>query len=103
MMRGMNMQGMMKQMKQMQKNMQKDQEALNETVFEGKAPNDLVIAKVTGDRTVKDLQIKPEAVDPEDVEMLQDFVITAVNDAMQQIEQATADTMGKYTRGIPGF
>ncbi|KRN88477.1 YbaB/EbfC family nucleoid-associated protein [Ligilactobacillus ceti] len=102
-MRGMNMQGMMKQMQKMQKNMQKDQAALNETVFTGQAPNDLVIAKMTGDKKLQDIEISPDVVDPEDVDMLQDFVIAAVNDALVKVEAETEKTMGKYARNIPGF
>ena len=72
MMRGMNMQGMMKQMQKLQKNMQKDQEELQKTVFEGHAPDDAVVVKFTGDHKMQDIEIKEEAVDPDDVDMLQD-------------------------------
>lgn len=99
MMRGMgNMQSMMKQMQKLQKNMQADQEKLHETEFTGKAPEDMVLATFTGDHQLKDITIKEEAVDPDDVDMLQDFVIAAVNDAMAQIDDATQKTMGKYSR-----
>ena len=64
MMRGMNMQGMMKQMQKLQKNMQKDQEELQKTVFEGHAPDDAVVVKFTGDHKMQDIEIKEEAVDP---------------------------------------
>ena len=69
MMRGMNMQGMMKQMQKLQKNMQKDQEELQKTVFEGHAPDDAVVVKFTGDHKMQDIEIKEEAVDPDDVDM----------------------------------
>lgn len=84
MMRGMNMQGMMKQMQKLQKNMQKDQEELQKTVFEGHAPDDAVVVKFTGDHKMQDIEIKEEAVDPDDVDMLQDLVIAAVNDAIKR-------------------
>ncbi|GAJ25848.1 hypothetical protein JCM15457_749 [Liquorilactobacillus sucicola DSM 21376 = JCM 15457] len=104
MMRGMgNMQGMMKQMQKMQKNMKADQEKLDQTIFTGKSADDAVVVKFTGKREMKDIAISSEAVDPDDVEMLQDLVIMAVNDAMQQIEEETQKTMGKYTRNVPGF
>ena len=61
MMRGMNMQGMMKQMQKLQKNMQKDQEELQKTVFEGHAPDDAVVVKFTGDHKMQDIEIKEEA------------------------------------------
>ena len=57
----------------------------------------------TGDRTMKDLTIKEDVVDPEDVDMLQDLVIMAVNDALVKIEKETEATLGKYTKGMPGF
>lgn len=104
MMRGMgNMQGMMKQMQKMQKDMTKAQEELNEKEFVGEATNQLVTATFTGDRKMKDLSIKEEIVDPEDVDMLQDLVIMAVNDALTKVEKETEATMGKYTKGLPGF
>ncbi|MBP2098145.1 YbaB/EbfC family nucleoid-associated protein [Enterococcus rivorum] len=104
MMRGMgNMQGMMKQMQKMQKDMTKAQEELNEKEFVGEATNQLVMATFTGDRKMKDLSIKEEIVDPEDVDMLQDLVIMAVNDALTKVEKETEVTMGKYTKGLPGF
>lgn len=100
MMRGMNMQQMMKQAKAMQKKLAKEQEQLTETTFTGKSPDDLVIATFSGDKQLKDLQIKPEAVDPDDVDMLQDLVIAAVNDGLKQIDSATKQRMGKYTKGM---
>ena len=104
MMRGMgNMQGMMKQVQKMQKERAKAQEALNEKECIGEATNQLVTATFTGDRTMKDLTIKEDVVDPEDVEMLQDLVIMAVNDALVKIEKETEATLGKYTKGMPGF
>ncbi|MGX7350654.1 YbaB/EbfC family nucleoid-associated protein [Enterococcus canis] len=104
MMRGMgNMQGMMKQMQKMQKDMVKAQEALNEKQFTGAATNDLVTVTFTGDRKMVDMSIQEAVVDPDDVEMLQDLVMLAVNDALAQIEKETEATMGKYTKGLPGF
>ncbi|OJG71964.1 YbaB/EbfC family DNA-binding protein [Enterococcus phoeniculicola] len=98
-----NMQGMMKQVQKMQKEMVKAQETLNEKEFIGEATNQLVKAVFTGDRKMKDIQINPEIIDPEDSDMLQDFVIMAVNDALEKIEKETEQTMGKYTKGMPGF
>ncbi len=89
MMRGMNMQGMMKQMQKLQKQMQKDQEELHATIFEGHASDDAVVVKFTGDHKMTDIVIKEEAVDPDDVDMLQDLVIMAVNDAMAKIDDQT--------------
>ncbi|WP_159722727.1 YbaB/EbfC family nucleoid-associated protein [Enterococcus sp. CSURQ0835] len=103
-MRGMgNMQGMMKQMQKMQKEMGKAQEELNQTEFTGTATNELVKVTFTGDKTLKAITINPELIDPEDPEMLQDMIIVAVNDGIEKINQATEQTMGKYTKGLPGF
>lgn len=97
MMRGMgNMQGMMKQVQKMQKEMVQAQDKLNETEFTGAATNDLVKVVFTGNRRMKDLQINEGVVDPEDTEMLQDLVIMAVNDALAKIDVETEKTMGKY-------
>lgn len=104
MMRGMgNMQGMMKQVQKMQKEMAKAQETLNEQEFVGKATNDLVKVVFTGDKVMKDIQINAEILDPEDPEMVQDLIVMAVNDALQQIEKESERTVGKYTKGLPGF
>lgn len=102
MMRGMgNMQGMMKQVQKMQKEMVQAQDKLNETEFTGAATNDLVKVVFTGNRRMKDLQINEGVVDPEDTEMLQDLVIMAVNDALAKIDVETEKTMRKYTKGLP--
>ena len=102
MMRGMgNMQGMMKQVQKMQKEMVQAQDKLNETEFTGAATNDVVKVVFTGNRRMKDLQIHEGVVDPEDTEMLQDLVIMAVNDALAKIDVETEKTMGKYTKGLP--
>lgn len=103
-MRGMgNMQGMMKQMQKMQKDMAKAQEELNAKEFMGTSNGDLVTVTLTGEKKMKDIAIKPEAVDPEDIEMLQDLIILATNDALEKVEVETQATMGKYTKGIPGL
>lgn len=104
MMRGMgNMQGMMKQMQKMQKEMVVAQDELNAKKFKGEAANQFVEVTFTGDRKMVDLTVKPEVVDPDDVEMMQDLIIAAVNDALVKIEKETEATMGKYTKGMPGF
>lgn len=104
MMRGMgNMQQMMKQAQKMQTQMMAEQETLNAQEFVGVAPDDMVKATFTGDKKLKDLTINPEAVDPDDVDMLQDLVLAAVNDGLSKIDNATQQTMGKYTKGVPGM
>ncbi|MDR0922108.1 MAG: YbaB/EbfC family nucleoid-associated protein [Lactobacillales bacterium] len=102
MMKGMgNMQGMMKQMQKLQKQMTEAQDTINASEFIGKSTNDYVQATFTGDRKMTALEIKEEVIDPEDVEMLSDLVIMAVNDALAQIDKTTEQTLGKYTKGLP--
>ena len=103
MMRGMNMQSMMHQMQKMQKNMKQDQAELEKKEFSGRAADDSVVVKFSGKKEMTDIQIKPEAVDPDDIDMLQDLIIMASNDALKQIETETQKTMGKYTRNFPGM
>ena len=104
MMRGMgNMQGMMKQVQKMQKEMVKAQEALNEKEFIGESTNGYVKAHGTGDKKIKEIVIDPAIIDPEDPEMLQDLVVMAVNNVIKKIEVETEAVMGKYTKGMPGF
>ena len=105
-MRGMgNMQGMMKQMQKLQKKMAQAQEELNQTEYVGSSQSDLVQVTVNGKRQVLSVSIKPEAVDGDDVELLQDLVLMATNRALEQAEKANEQTMGQFTRGlnIPGF
>ena len=100
-MRGMgNMQGMMKKMQKMQKEMVEAQEALNEQKFEGAAGGGMVKVTVTGQREVVEVNLDPSVVDPEDIEMLQDLVVIAVNDALKKVEETTNSTMGKFTQGL---
>jgi DNA-binding YbaB/EbfC family protein len=97
---GGNMQNMMKQMQKMQKKMQEAQEELGKQTVEGTAGGGMVTVKVTGHKEVVDIVIKPEAVDPDDVEMLQDLVLAAVNDALKKADELTNNTMGQFTKGL---
>lgn len=102
-MRGMgNMQGMMKQMQKLQKEMSKAQEALNEKVFTANI-SQVVEVTFTGDKKMQGIKIKPEAVDPEDLETLEEVIMLGVNDCLNQIAKETEKTMGKYAKGIPGL
>lgn len=104
MMRGMgNMQQMMKQAQKMQKQMMVEQEELNSQEFTGSAPDSMVTTTFTGDKKLKDIKINPEAVDPDDVDMLQDLVLAAINDGLKKVDDATQKTMGKYSKGMPGM
>lgn len=95
-----NMQNMLRQAQKLQKEMTQAQNKLNETTFVGEAADGMVKVTFTGDHKLKDVTIKPEAIDPDDPDMLQDLIIMAVNDAMQQIAQQTQKTLGQYTSGL---
>jgi DNA-binding YbaB/EbfC family protein len=95
-----NMQNMMKQMQKMQKKMAEAQEELGQQKIEGTAGGGMVTVTVTGHKEVLDVQIKPDAVDPDDVEMLQDLVLAAVNDALKKADELTNNTMGQFTKGM---
>lgn len=100
-MRGMgNMQGMMKKMQKMQKEMVEAQEALNVEQFEGVAGGGMVKVTVSGQREVVDVNLDAAVVDPEDIEMLQDLIIVATNEALKKVEEKTNATMGKFTQGM---
>jgi DNA-binding YbaB/EbfC family protein len=103
-MRGMgnmgNMQGMMKQMKKLQTEMTAAQDELNQTEFSATSASDMVTVTFTGDHRLKDIAIKPEAIDPDDPDMLQDLIIEAVNAGLKAVDDATQAKMGKYTRGL---
>lgn len=100
-----NMNQMMKQVKKMQEQMLKAQEELGTKLIEGSAGGGVVHVQVNGHKKVLSVTIKPEAVDPEDVEMLQDLVMTAVNDALTKADELANNDMGKFTGGlkIPGL
>lgn len=100
-----NMQGMMKKVQKMQQDMLKMQEELKNRTVEATAGGGAVTVVVTGRKTVEKITIAPSAVDPDDVEMLEDLVTTAVNEAMRKVEEMTEREMGKLTGGmkLPGM
>lgn len=100
-----NMQKMMKQMQKMQKDMQKAQEELGEKTVEGTAGGGMVTVIANGNKEITEVKIKEEVVDPDDIEMLQDLVLAATNEALKKIEELTNETMGQYTKGmnLPGM
>jgi len=95
-----NMNNMMKQMQKMQKKMQEAQEELEKRTIEGTAGGGMVTVVVNGQKQVLEVKIKEEVVDPEDIEMLQDLVLTATNDALKKMDEITASTMGQFTKGL---
>ncbi|QFF97364.1 YbaB/EbfC family nucleoid-associated protein [Psychrobacillus glaciei] len=105
-MRGMgNMQGMMKQMQKMQKKMAEAQEELGTQRFEAVAGGGMVKVVVSGHKEVLEVVLDSTVVDPEDVEMLQDLIVIATNEAMKNAEETANSTMGQFTKGLnlPGM
>ena len=95
-----DMQGLIKQAKKMQQQMEAEQANLATQEFVGKSADDMVVATFSGDRKLKDLKIDKEAIDPDDPDMLQDLVIDAVNKGIKAVDDATQASMGKYTKGL---
>jgi len=93
---------MMKQVQQMQSEMMKAQESLKDEVVEASAGGGMVTVKVTGDLELREVKIDPEAVDPEDVELLQDMVLAATNEAMRSAQELAASKMSAVTGGLGG-
>lgn len=94
------MQQMMKQAQKMQQKMQKMQEELEGREVEASAGGGVVTVVVTGKKEIKSIQIKPEAVDPDDVEMLEDLILAAVNEALRKAEEMVQNEMAKITGGL---
>ena len=90
------MQSLMKQAQKMQKQMQASQEEITATTFIGKSVQDLVIVEFSGDKKMTSANIKSEVIDPEDPETLQEMLVSAVNDALGQIDKLTEQKMGKF-------
>ncbi len=101
----MKMNNLMKQAQQMQAKMSKMQEELEEKTMEATAGGGVVKVVVNGKQEVVDLQIDEDAVDPEDVEMLEDLILAAVNEGMRKVQDMVNEEMGKITGGmnIPGM
>ena len=85
----------------MQADMEKSQEELAAKEFEATAGGGAVHVKVSGSKEIKEINIKKEVVDPEDVEMLQDLILTCVNEALRKVDSEQAASLGKYN--IPGL
>ncbi len=91
---------MMKQMQQMQKKMMKAQDELMAMEFEASSGGGMVTVTANGSKEILDVQINEEVVDPEEIDMLQDLVLTATNDVLKQIDNKTNETMGQFTKGL---
>ena len=97
---GMNQAAMMKQAQKMQQDMLRMQEEMENKTYSATTGGGMVTATVSGKHQVVGLEIKPEAVDPDDVEMLQDMVIAAVNEAMRTADNDAAENMSRLTGGL---
>jgi DNA-binding YbaB/EbfC family protein len=97
-----NMQQMMKQVQKMQADMAKAQDALKDETVEATVGGGMVTVEVTGEVVVKSITIDPEAVDPDDVEMLSDLVLAAVNEGIRKAQDLAAERLGAVTGGLGG-
>ena len=98
---GMNLNQLMKEAKKMQADMEKSQEELVSKEFEATAGGGAVFVKVTGAKQIKEIKIQKDVVDPDDVEMLQDLILTCINEALRKVDAEQASSLGKYN--IPGL
>jgi len=97
----MNIQAMMKQAQKMQKDMMNAKEEIDNTVFTAKSS--FVTVEVMGNKEIKSIKIETETVEKDEIELLEDMVLVAINDAMKQIDKETEKKLGKYTQGMPGL
>ena len=100
-----NMNQMIKQAQKMQEEMLKAQAEIEEKTLEASAGGGAVTVTINGKKELQSIKISPEAVDPDDVETLEDLILSAVNEAMRQADELAAGTMGRVTGGmnIPGL
>lgn len=98
---GMNINNLMKEAKKMQADMQKTQEELATKEFEASAGGGAINVKVSGEKIVKEIKINKDVVDPDDVEMLEDLILTCVNEALRKVDSAQNQELGKFN--IPGI
>ena len=98
---GMNINQLMKEAKKMQADMEKSQQELGEKEFEASAGGGAVNVKVSGNKEIKEIKIKKEVVDSDDVEMLEDLILTCANEALRKVDSAQAESVGKFN--IPGL
>ena len=97
----MNMQAIMRQAQKMQSDITKAKEEINNTLYE--ATSSIVTVKMKGDRTLVDVKIDSGSIDLDDIEMLQDMILVAINEVNKKIDKDTETKLGKYTQGMPGL
>jgi len=96
------MQQMLKQVQKMQEDMMAAQEALKDELVDASAGGGMVTVQVTGDLVIKSITIDPQAVDPDDVELLQDMVLAAVNEALRAAQELASSKLGGIAGGLGG-
>ena len=96
-----NMNNLMKQAQRMQRQMEENQKEMETKEFSGTSGGGAVKITVTGKKEFSKVELSKEAVDPDDVEMLQDMILAAANDALRQVEEASSAMMSKMTGGLP--
>ena len=97
----MNIQAMMKQAQKLQKDMMKEKEEIDNEIFTSKSS--FVSVEMKGNKELKKVSIDAESLEKDDIEMLEDMILVAINDTINQINKKTEDKMGKYTKGMPGL
>ena len=97
----MNIQAMMKQAQKLQNDMLKEKKEIDEKEFEGKSS--LVKVKMKGTKEITEVKIDAESLEKDDIEMLEDMFLVAVNEASKKVDEETEQKMGKYTKGMPGL
>ena len=98
---GMNMNNLMKQAKKMQEDLERSQAELGTKSFTATAGGGAVEVTVTGSKVIKEIKLNKDVVDPDDVEMLQDLLITSINEALRKVDAATEQQLGSFN--IPGL
>ncbi len=96
-----NMNNLMKQAQRMQRQMEESQKEMETKEFTAQAGGGAVTVTLTGNKVVQKVELKPEVVDPDDIEMLQDLIVAAFNEASKQVDDANQAIMGRMTGGLP--
>ena len=99
---GGNMQALMRQAQKMQEDMKRIREEIDNTEYTSTVGGGMVEVCILGNKTMKRVKIKPEVVDPDDVEMLEDLIVAAINEAMEKVDEESASAMSKLTGGKGG-
>ena len=97
----MNIQAMKKQAQKIQKEMMSAKNEIDNKIYEGKSS--FVTVKVKGTKEIVEIKIDNEKIENDEIEMLQDILVVAINDAMKKIDKETEEKLGKYTQGMPGL